>query len=616
LIDIIQMLPDNVANQIAAGEVIQRPASAVKELLENSVDANASFVQLLLQDAGKGLIQVIDNGKGMSATDARLCFEKHATSKIQKVDDLFNISTMGFRGEALASIAAVARVELKTKLSQQDAGTYIEIEDSTVKKQEPCATITGTSIAVKNLFFNIPARRNFLKSTTTELKNCIDEFIRVALSFPHIGFSMHHNDALVYQMQGGSLKQRITQIFGNSYNTKMVSINDQTDYLNIEGFIGKPEAAKKTRGDQFFIVNNRFIKSPYLNHAIMGAYKDLLQPETFPFYVIKITIDAAQIDVNVHPTKQEIKFEDDKIVYAFLQACIKRALAQYSIAPTLEFDLDNNIQQLDAITNPLDKQRIHAAGSSYLSQSFSEKNKAHFIEPTNSAAAAAWKSHTFPQLKENLHQLTQQQKTTQNTPVFEEKNYWAAEEVLMYNIQQRFNTYIEIEVGSNLFIYHQQYVHQRILFERSMLAFQKNAIAIQPSLFPNTIETSPGDAVLLKEILPLLKTLGYHIEEFGNNSFIVHGTPAHSNDSIEQEHIEEILEAIKHEAAINTEVRYKTLATIFSKRQSIKIGKKLSLPEMQELITQLWQCNQPHITATGKKVFHIIAKNHWDNLFL
>jgi DNA mismatch repair protein MutL len=616
LTDIIQMLPDSVANQIAAGEVIQRPASAVKELLENAVDAEATFIQLILKEAGKSLIQVIDNGKGMSATDARLCFEKHATSKIQKIDDLFNISTMGFRGEALASIAAVARVELKTKLHNQEVGHYIEIEDSTVKKQEPCATVNGTNITIKNLFFNIPARRNFLKSNTTELKNCIDEFIRVSLAFPHIGFSMHHNDALVYQLQGGGLKQRITQLFGNNYNTKMVFVKEQTDYLDIEGFIGKPETAKKTRGDQYFIVNNRFIKSPYLNHAIMGAYKDLLPTETFPFYVINITIDAAQIDVNVHPTKQEIKFEDDKIVYAFLHACIKRALAQYSIAPALEFDLDENIQQLNAITNPLDKQRIEAAGNSYLSKSFSEKNKAHFIEPVNTAAVNTWKSHTFPQLKENLQQLNQQHKAAQNASVFEEKNPWSAEEISAYNIQQRFNTYIEIEVGNNLYLFHQQYAHQRVLFEKSMLAYQKANIAIQPTLFPNSIETSPGDAVLLKEILPLLKTLGYHIEEFGNNSFVVHGTPAHCNDSLEQENIEEILETVKHEATVNIEERYKALATTFAKRQSIKTGKKLSTAEMQELIIQLWQCGQPHATPTGKKVFHIIAKNHWDNLFL
>src|SRR5918993_822373 len=289
--DIINLLPDNIANQIAAGEVIQRPASAVKELLENAVDAGATEIKLIVNDAGKALLQVIDNGKGMSETDARMCFERHATSKIKNIDDLFHIRTMGFRGEALASIAAVAQVELKTRKADNDAGTYIEIENSVVKKQEPVAAPVGTSICMKNLFFNVPARRNFLKSNPSELRHIVDEFIRVAMSFPDIFFSLTSNGQQVFHLERGTLKQRIVQILGNSYNARLVSVQENTDYMNIYGFVGKPETAKKTRGDQYFFVNNRFIRSAYLTHAVMGAYQDMIGSDTFPAYVLFIDLD-------------------------------------------------------------------------------------------------------------------------------------------------------------------------------------------------------------------------------------------------------------------------------------------------------------------------------------
>jgi DNA mismatch repair protein MutL len=314
--DRIVLLPDNIANQIAAGEVIQRPASAVKELLENAVDAGATEIKLYLNDAGKALIQVVDNGAGMSETDARMCFERHATSKIRSIDDLFHIRTMGFRGEALASIAAVAQVELRTRRAEDEVGTCIEIENSQVKKQSPVAGPVGTSICMKNLFFNVPARRNFLKSNPAEMRHVIDEFIRVALSFPGIFFSLTSNGQQIFYLESGSLKQRVVQLLGNNYSARLVSVKENTDYLNVYGFIGKPDTAKKTRGDQYFFVNNRFIKSGYLHHAIMHAYQDLIPGDSFPAYVLFIDLDPTQVDVNVHPTKQEIKFEDEKIVYA------------------------------------------------------------------------------------------------------------------------------------------------------------------------------------------------------------------------------------------------------------------------------------------------------------
>ena len=384
--DLIQLLPDNIANQIAAGEVIQRPASAVKELLENAVDAGASEIRLIVNDSGKSLVQVIDNGKGMSELDARMCFERHATSKIREIDDLFHIKTMGFRGEALASIAAVSQVELKTKRKDDVTGTYLEIDNSVVRKQEIIACANGTSIAMKNLFFNVPARRNFLKSNPAEMRHIVDEFIRVALSFPDIFFTLTSNGQEVFHLDKGSLKQRILQILGTQYNSKLVTVQEKTDYMNTYGFVGKPDAAKKTRGDQYLFVNNRFIRSAYLNHAIMSAYQDLIPADSFPLYVLFIELDPVQVDVNVHPTKQEIKFEDEKIVYAFVQAAVKHALAQFSITPTLDFDLDPSIQQLDAVSKPVSEEKRASVASSSLYQSFTQKK----TRPTLLKRTATW----------------------------------------------------------------------------------------------------------------------------------------------------------------------------------------------------------------------------------
>src|SRR5436190_4175961 len=378
--DKILLLPDNIANQIAAGEVIQRPASAVKELLENAVDAGATEIKLIINDAGKSLVQVIDNGSGMSETDARMCFERHATSKITSIEDLFHIRTMGFRGEALASIAAVAQVELKTKRAGDETGVYIEVENSIVIQQEPVAAPTGTSIAMKNLFFNVPARRNFLKSNSSELRHIVDEFIRVAMAFPGIFFSLTSNGQQIFHLEKGTLKQRIVQILGSSYSAKLVSVNEETDYMNIYGFVGKPEIAKKTRGDQYFFVNNRFIKSAYLNHALMNAFDAMIAKDSFPMYALFIDLDPSQLDINVHPTKQEIKFEDEKIVYAFVQSAVKHALAQFSITPTLDFDLDVSIQQLDAVSKPFTEEKKSSASSSSLYSTFTKKNQSHFIE--------------------------------------------------------------------------------------------------------------------------------------------------------------------------------------------------------------------------------------------
>jgi DNA mismatch repair protein MutL len=342
--DIIRLLPDNIANQIAAGEVIQRPASVVKELLENSIDAGATHIKLIVKAAGKTLVQIIDNGCGMSETDARMSFEKHATSKIRTADDLFNIRTMGFRGEALASIASIAQVELKTRQTGEQLGTCIEIEGMKVTKQEPCQTPEGTSIAVKNLFYNVPARRNFLKSDTVELKNVLDEFQRIALAHPKVGLQLFNNDYEMYHLKPGNLKQRVVAMFGDSYAGKIVPVEEKSYALQVYGFVGKPEFSKKTRGEQFMFVNNRFIKSPYLNHAVTLGYDQMITKENFPFYVLFMDIDPTKIDINVHPAKYEIKFEDERLVYTFINLGVKHALGAYSVSPTLDFSQEDHLQ--------------------------------------------------------------------------------------------------------------------------------------------------------------------------------------------------------------------------------------------------------------------------------
>jgi DNA mismatch repair protein MutL len=608
--DIIQLLPDNIANQIAAGEVIQRPASAVKELLENAIDAGATEINLIVIDAGKALIQVIDNGKGMSETDARMSFERHATSKIKNIDDLFRIKTMGFRGEALASIAAVAQVELKTKKEEDVTGTYIEIENSAVKKQEPIAMQTGTSIAMKNLFFNVPARRNFLKSNPAELRHIIDEFIRVSMAFPAIFFSLTSNGQQVFHLEKGTLKQRIVQLLGNNYNSKLVSVEQQTDYMNIYGFVGKPETAKKTRGDQYFFVNNRFIKSAYLHHAMMGAFSEMIPKDSFPMYVLFMDMDPAQVDINVHPTKQEIKFEDEKIVYAFVQSVVKHSLAQFSITPTLDFELDASIQSLDAINKPFTEEKKSVASTSSLYKTFTQKNQAHFIE--NKSELKHWKEFYEPsdKIEETRHKaetqskLHSEQRTTNNEQL-------SSNSVLL----QLHNTYIVLQNDTGFIVLHQQNAHERILYEKFAAAIEGKHIATQRSLFPATIELAPQDAAILNELLPDLHFLGYEIEPFGNNTFVLQGTPADTEQGNEKNAIEKMIEQFKHFSNDLKFSKREKLLRSLAWQQSIKAGKALTQAEMKILADDLSICNTPNITPNGKPTYTEFKKNELDKLF-
>ncbi len=618
--DIIQLLPDNIANQIAAGEVIQRPASAVKELLENAIDAGATTIRLIVHDAGKSLIQVIDNGKGMSETDARMAFERHATSKIKNIDDLFRIRTMGFRGEALASIAAVSQVELKTKRAEDETGTCIEIENSVVIKQEPVAFGNGTSIAMKNLFFNVPARRNFLKSNAAEMRHIVDEFIRVALSFPDISFLLTSNGQEVFHLEKGSLKQRIVQILGSNYNAKLVTVQENTDYLNIYGFVGKPETAKKTRGDQYFFVNNRFIRSAYLNHAVMSAYQEMITADSFPLYALFIDLDPSRVDINVHPTKQEIKFEDEKIVYAFVQAAVKHALAQFSISPTLDFDLDPSIQHLDAVSKPFTEEKKAEAFSSSLYKTFTQKNQAHVIEPDQKNELRHWRSdieNAGPEKENNQYAAINAQFSSVLNA--ERLNIPDTQSPFLIHdnmpLMQLHNSYIVAATHRGFILIHQQAAHERVLYEQYVSALNGKAIAAQRSLFPVTLHLSAADAVLLHELMDDLHELGYLIEPFGKDAFIIHGTPADIEQGNQTSSIENLLEQFKHFSSNKIFSTREKLTRSLAWQHAVKPGKPLGQKEMTVLVEALFACSQPNISPNGKPTYIEFKHDQLEKLF-
>ncbi len=607
--DKITLLPDNIANQIAAGEVIQRPASAVKELLENAVDAGATEIKLIITDAGKSLLQVIDNGSGMSETDARMCFERHATSKISTIEDLFHIRTMGFRGEALASIAAVAQVELKTKRAEDETGTYIETENSVVKKQEPVAVPNGTSIAMKNLFFNVPARRNFLKSNAAEMRHIVDEFTRVAMSFPHILFSLTANNQQLFHLEAGSLKQRIVQLLGNNYNAKLVSVKEETDYMNIYGFVGKPETAKKTRGDQYFFTNNRFIKSAYLNHAVMSAYQEMIPADSFPMYVLFIDLDPTQVDVNVHPTKQEIKFEDEKIVYAFVQAAVKHALAQFSVTPTLDFELDASIQQLTSIQQPFTEEKKSAASSGSIYKGFTQKHQAHFIERNDKSELKHWKD--FYESRESSAVNREATSDIVNPFTTHDSRLTTADAELT----QLLNTYIVLPANNAFILIHQQAAHERVLYEQLKAASKDKPVATQRNMFPSTLELTPADAAVMEEIIGDLQYLGYTIEPFGKNTYVIQGTPADVEAGNEKHIIDILLEQYKH---FSPEVKFskrEKLIRSLARQQAVKAGVRLTEREMRQLVNDLFACEQPNISPDGNPTYLEFKQEQLERMF-
>jgi DNA mismatch repair protein MutL len=603
--DVIQLLSDHLANQIAAGEVIQRPASAVKEMLENAIDAGATEVQLIVKDAGKELIQVIDNGSGMSVTDARMSFERHATSKIKSIDDLFTIRTMGFRGEALASIAAVAQVEMKTRQQTSDAGTRLVIESTEVKLQEPCAAPVGTSIAVKNLFYNVPARRNFLKSNTTEFRHIIDEFTRIALAHPPIAFRMWHNGLEQFHLEAGNLKTRIVGLLGNSYEKNLVPVEEETGILQIKGFIGKPEAATRTRGMQFFFVNNRFIRNAYLNHALVAGYEGLLEKESFPFYVLFLETDPARIDVNVHPTKQEVKFEDDKLMYAYLNAAVKHALARYNIAPSLDFSLNPEITHLSSVNIPATQQQNTTTEKGYLFNSFTQRNQAHFIDDRNSRQQ--WKQ---------LYEIAQQQPEADHIQPSSASLYQQTEtQPSNGKVMLLHENYLVSTIKSGFMFLHIRRAQERIWYERLQAEWNDGIVTSQRLLFPMSVELTPQDAGLLQEILPDLQRMGFDVEPFGNNSFVVHAAPAALRQGEEKSMLEEMLEQLKHESHQAKGNYGDKMIAQLAKKLSFYTGTLHQQEAQQTLVDELFACAQPEYTPRGKKVFYILRKEMLEQEF-
>jgi DNA mismatch repair protein MutL len=602
--DIIQLLPDSVANQIAAGEVVQRPASAVKELVENSIDAGADKIQLILKDAGKSLIQVIDNGAGMSITDARMCFERHATSKIRKAEDLFAIRTMGFRGEAMASIAAIAHVELKTRRHGDELGTCINIEGSEVVSQQPCSANTGTSISVRNLFYNTPARRNFLKSNPVEMRHIVDEFQRVALANPGIFFTMHHDGQEVYHLPAAALKHRIVHLFGNNYNQRLVPVEEDTSIIKLRGYVGKPEFARKTRGEQFFFVNNRYIRDAYLNHAVLAAFEELLPDESFPLYVLFIEIDPSKIDINVHPTKTEIKYQDEKSIYAIIRSAVKRSLGKYNITPTLDFDQENSIGHLitpkppDQIVQPTIS--FNPDFNPFAAEKKSSEREIPFLRNTGDYNKTA-----IPQNWDTLYEISKRE-TVQQHEIHAEKTIPVEEqEVSKPSERQLFqlhNRYILSPIKSGFMLINQQAAHERVLYERFLQQLDTHSGTSQQSLFPQSVTLNSGDFELLRELLPDIRALGFDIREFGKNTVVVEGIPADLGDVSEHALLEHLLEGFKNNLSILKLDKRDSLARSLARNAATKIGVRLSLEEMNLLIDQLFACQMPNIALNGKAI--------------
>lgn len=582
--DIIKMLPDHVANQIAAGEVIQRPASALKEILENAIDAASSKIQVIIKDAGKTLIQVIDDGCGMSETDARMCFERYATSKLKDAGDLQLIQTKGFRGEAMASIAAIAQVELKSKRKQDETATQIIIEGGTVKSQKDVVSQKGTSIAVKNLFFNTPARRNFLKSDPVETRHIIEEFQRIAIAHPELHLTLHHNDQEIFHLKPSILRQRLIGIFGKNFNERLVPVSEDTSIVNISGFIGKPEYARKTRGEQYFFVNRRFIKDAYLHHAVSKAFADNLPAGTFPSYFLFIEIDPKHVDINIHPTKTEIKFDDERSVYSILRAAVTTSIGKYSISPTLDFDKDPT---LELSLNDLKKPAVEPGIS--IDKSFNPfKSTGSSPQPTKA------KQQDWQKLYEGLPDIKTEEEVKQHELEID------TEEPLAVNLMQlEAGKIIELTPGS-IIVYNQTATHQRILYEKNLSQHKSKSTSIQQTLFPLNFECSAKDAILLNELKSDLNEIGFDIREFGKNAFIIHGIPNYIKPEKASESIETILEQYKHYAGKEHISLFEQICKVTALAGAIEESETLNQHQMQQLISDLKNCDNSNSSPFGK----------------
>ncbi len=609
--DIIQLLPDSVANQIAAGEVIQRPASVVKELVENAIDAGATSVKINLKDAGRTLIQISDNGCGMSDTDARMAFERHATSKISSASDLFAIRTMGFRGEALASIAAIADVELHTKQHDQEIGTFIHINGSNVIKQEATSCANGTNFLVKNLFFNVPARRKFLKSNSTELKHIINEVQRVALANPEISFSLVNNQQSIYELGEDNIRKRVVSMFGKNINQNLIPVETDTSMIKIKGYIGQPKHARKTFGEQFFFVNKRYMRHPFFHKAVMKAYEKILAPETIPSYFLYFDIDPTNIDINIHPTKTEIKFESESAIWQIIQASVREALGKFNVMPSIDFDQAGSIDipvaqkdystikqptiQIDPTYNPFEQEKKFSGSS------------ASSFQPKEKPSSGNWEKlyQDFDRQPEGI----QTQPREENLEIHHEEESFSGKSFIQFK-----NKYILSPVKSGLMVIDQKRAHERILFENFMTVLASSEIASQQQLFPQTFELAADDAELLRSILEDLKALGFDIRDFGNNSFIINGTPGILDTSSPLEVVESLLEDMKSTATDLKEKAKEKVAASLSRASAISYGYVMKPEEINQLIDQLFACSTPNFSPSGKQVLTIMPIEQFEKL--
>jgi DNA mismatch repair protein MutL len=599
--DIIQLLPDHVANQIAAGEVVQRPASVVKELLENAIDAGATSITLLIRDAGKTLIQVIDDGKGMSPTDARLSFERHATSKIKDAHDLFNINTKGFRGEALASIAAVAHVELKTKQENEQLGTHIKIEGSKITSQDVISTTKGSSVSVKNLFFNIPARRNFLKSDTIETRHIIDEFQRVALAHPAISFLLHHNGNEVYNLKESNLRKRIVSIFGVKMNEKLVPIDEKTDLISIIGFVAKPEFSKRKRGEQFFFVNDRFIKSSYLNHAVVNAFDGLLEKGSHPSYFLYLKVPTSSIDINIHPTKTEIKFDNEKDIYAILRATVKHSLGQYNVAPVLDFNRDSTLD------TPYKFNTKTAASTPKITV---DPNFNPFKTEQQNYQPKEVSFQKQSQNRESLYTAVEIVETTDQEELFNQKE--TTETGKTFQIQKK---YLLSSIKSGMVLINQNLAHQRILYEEFLESITVNEAMSQQLLFPVHISFSKADIEMIETMKADLENTGFLFESISEEAVVIKGIPTSITESEIALLLEQLLEDMKIEVPESSFSHFDVMAKSFAKSLAIRTGTVLSNKEQENLVHNLFSCKEPSAAPSGKATFKTLTLKEIDAIF-
>jgi DNA mismatch repair protein MutL len=602
--DIINLLPDSVANQIAAGEVVQRPASAVKELLENAIDAGADSIKLIIKDAGRALIQVIDNGRGMSPTDARMSFERHATSKIKKAEDLFDIRSMGFRGEALASIAAIAQVDLKTRQHDQSMGTQIIIEGSEVKEQNEIATQAGTIFSIKNLFFNTPARRNFLKSNVIETRHIQEEFNRVALMHPHIAFSFYDEDRRKSILTSGSLKQRIAALFGKNMNTKLLSIEEKTDLVSISGFVGKPETARKTRGEQYFFVNKRFIKHPYLNHSVQNAFEELIPQGYFPSYFINFDIDPKMIDVNIHPTKTEISFQDERTIYQILRATVKMTLGKFAFSPQLDFEREMSFDAAPLPEGVMPKQpgiQINPDYNPFEEQSNKSLKRGSSWTPPTKSERELNNEQNWQQLYQGIDEENNQVNFRSKLDLDSEINH---EDLQLFQIEGQF---IASPVEGGLLLINQQAAHERVLYNRFSVIMAQDNPACQRKIFPENIAFSPADLDLIRELWEEIHKLGFELKELDNNEIQILGAPPDIVNEASDRILEGLLEQYKNnQIEVRLDKRSNILLSM-AKNLAVRNGQGLKNEEMHALVDALFECSDYAYSPSGQKTVNKLS---------